>query len=134
MTSDDPVSDNLPELERRVFEIVQRDGPTNVAGVTETLAAEGKQLAYTTVMTMLTRIWDKGFLLRERRGRAFFYSAADSSTVADHLAGQAAIAAIARYGNHALTGLVKSLTPEQRTLLGSLLQDGDGAEERGASE
>ena len=30
-------------------------------------------LAYTTVMTVLTRLWEKGLVVRTRRGRAFAY-------------------------------------------------------------
>lgn len=33
----------------------------------------GGDLAYTTVMTILTRLWRKGLVERERRGRAYAY-------------------------------------------------------------
>ena len=33
-------------------------------------------LAYTTVMTILTRLWNKGLVVRTRRGRAFAYAPA----------------------------------------------------------
>lgn len=36
----------------------------------------GYDLAYTTVMTILTRLWKKGLLTRIRSGRAFTYTAA----------------------------------------------------------
>lgn len=39
----------------------------------EVLDALGEDLAYTTVMTILTRLWKKDLLARERRGRAFVY-------------------------------------------------------------
>jgi Predicted transcriptional regulator len=35
-------------------------------------------LAYTTVMTILTRLWQKGLVVRKRRGRAFAYEPAVS--------------------------------------------------------
>ena len=35
----------------------------------------GKGLAYTTVMTVLDRLWRKGYLARRRSGRAYIYSA-----------------------------------------------------------
>ena len=35
-------------------------------------------LAYTTVMTILTRLWQKGLVVRTRRGRAFAYEPAIS--------------------------------------------------------
>ena len=34
----------------------------------------GTDLAYTTVMTILTRLWKKGLADRERAGRAYLYS------------------------------------------------------------
>ena len=40
----------------------------------EVLAEIGDGLAYTTVMTILTRLWQKGLVERERRGRAYAYS------------------------------------------------------------
>ncbi len=39
----------------------------------EVLQAIGEPLAYTTVMTILTRLWKKGLAERERHGRAFVY-------------------------------------------------------------
>ena len=36
--------------------------------------ALGGTLAYTTVMTILGRLWEKGLAQRERRGRAYAYS------------------------------------------------------------
>lgn len=36
--------------------------------------AVGSDLAYTTVMTILTRLWKKGLLERERSGRAYVYA------------------------------------------------------------
>jgi predicted transcriptional regulator len=47
------------------------DGTMSVAGVR---AALGEKLAYTTVMTVLGRLADKGLVLRERDGRAHRYS------------------------------------------------------------
>lgn len=40
----------------------------------EVLEATGIDVAYTTVMTILTRLWKKGLVDRARRGRAFVYS------------------------------------------------------------
>lgn len=41
----------------------------------EVLAELDEDLAYTTVMTILTRLWQKGLATRERQGRAFVYRA-----------------------------------------------------------
>ena len=40
------------------------------------LEALGNNLAYTTVMTILTRLWQKGLVTRKRRGRAYAYTPA----------------------------------------------------------
>lgn len=39
----------------------------------EILDALGGELAYSTVLTILVRLWRKGIVERERRGRAFVY-------------------------------------------------------------
>jgi len=44
--------------------------------VAEVVAALGGPTAYTTVMTTLARLREKGALIRERRGRAFVYAPA----------------------------------------------------------
>ena len=44
----------------------------------EVLDALDDDLAYTTVMTILTRLWQKGLVVRKRRGRAFAYEPAVS--------------------------------------------------------
>lgn len=65
----------MGELEARVMDVLwDRRGwltPGEVHGV---LAAR-RPLAYTTVMTILVRLWQKGRLERQRDGRAFAYRA-----------------------------------------------------------
>lgn len=63
----------LGELERAAMEVLW-DGPTDGLLVREVLdqLAE-RDLAYTTVMTVLTRLTEKGFLERHREGRAWRY-------------------------------------------------------------
>jgi len=59
-------------LEERVLELLWRSGERSVRDVREALGAE---LAYTTVMTTLDRLYKKGLLDRRPDGRAFRYSA-----------------------------------------------------------
>lgn len=47
----------------------------------EVLAEVGGDLAYTTVMTTLARLHEKGAVTRERSGRAFAYAPADTAVV-----------------------------------------------------
>lgn len=49
-------------------------GRADWVGVNDILAAlRGQRRAYTTVMTIVTRLCDKGLLQRQRRGRGFVY-------------------------------------------------------------
>ncbi len=72
------------ELEEAVLRFVwAMDAPVTPAEVHESVAPD---LAYTTVMTVMTRLHQKGRLERERRGRAYAYWAPDGE--ASHRAGQ----------------------------------------------
>lgn len=59
-------------------------GPMTVRETLSALKPE-REFAYTTVMTILERLWRKGFLSRARRGRAYEYTAIVSE--AEHTAG-----------------------------------------------
>jgi predicted transcriptional regulator len=61
----------LGPLEERVLEILWREERS--LSVREVHEALGQDLAYTTVMTTLDRLFKKGLLVRERDGRAFRY-------------------------------------------------------------
>jgi predicted transcriptional regulator len=81
----------LGELELAVMESVWQRGQATVRAVHEDLA--DRDLAYTTVMTVMTRLAQKGLLEKQRDGAAFVYQAplsADEllrSSVRDVLAG-----------------------------------------------
>lgn len=63
----------LGDLERRVMEVLwAADAPISVRQVHATLATE-RDLAYTTVMTVLVRLVEKGLAERELHGRAWHY-------------------------------------------------------------
>ena len=69
------------ELERQVMVLLWRStGPLTVADVQELLVRD-RDLAYTTVMTVLDRLAKKGLARRERRGRAWCYEPADPQSV-----------------------------------------------------
>jgi predicted transcriptional regulator len=71
------VSSTLPalyELESEVMEEVWLQGHTNVRGVMEALNKKGKKdRAYTTYMSVMTRLVSKGLLGRKRDGKADTY-------------------------------------------------------------
>lgn len=65
----------LGPLEARVMEVVWQRGPSTVRDVLNALAADGAQeLAYTTVMTVMGNLADKGLLEPTQAGRAFVYA------------------------------------------------------------
>lgn len=68
----------LGDLEARVMEVLWRRGEaTTVRQVHEELARD-RDLAYTTVMTVMDRLWRKRLLRRRAQGRAYAYVPANS--------------------------------------------------------
>lgn len=66
----------LGELEQRVMDVLwASSAPMSVRDVLEVLLAE-KDLAYTTVMTVLDRLAKKSIVDRERQGRQWIYTPA----------------------------------------------------------
>ena len=112
-------------MERQVFEAVVHLRSATVAEVSRNLTADGRALAYTTVMTVLSRLFEKGYLIRQREGKAYRYSAREAASIAGSLVSKAAQDAFGRFGGLALSGFVETLTPEQRAVLVQLLQDAD---------
>ena len=62
---------SLGELEREVLELLWREARPLAPG--DVASALGGNLAYTTVMTVLVRLHEKGVVRREKDGRAFLY-------------------------------------------------------------
>ena len=60
-------------LEAQILEVLWARSSPATPGVV--LGALDGKLAYTTVMTVLTRLWQKGLVGREKVGRAFAYEA-----------------------------------------------------------
>jgi predicted transcriptional regulator len=86
----------------------------------------GAELAYTTVMTVLARLVEKGLLTRERVGRAYAYRrAAAAEVTARRMRG-----ILDADGDRAaaLTRFVGALSPEDERLIGELLRQTDDGE------
>ncbi len=61
------------------MERLWRDGPGTVGDVLETLnRGSARPLAYTTVMTILSRLHERAFVTRDKDGRQYRYTAAFS--------------------------------------------------------
>ena len=67
---------NLGRREREIMSVVYGQGGASVQQVLDRLSTA---LAYTTVMTTLDRLFKKGFLRRQKKDRAYIYSATLSS-------------------------------------------------------
>lgn len=58
------------ELELSILQTVQKLGRATVRNVYASLGSEG---SYTTVMTVMSRMANKGELMREKEGKQYFY-------------------------------------------------------------
>jgi predicted transcriptional regulator len=110
-------------LERDIIAALVAAGrPLGAAEVRHRL---GGTLAYTTVMTVLTRLAAKGLIERTRSGRSYVYRAStDASEVTARRMQQLLDADDDRAA--VLTRFVGALSAEDEQLLVSLLRDGDG--------
>ncbi|MCZ7665035.1 MAG: BlaI/MecI/CopY family transcriptional regulator [Thermoleophilia bacterium] len=67
----------LGDLEADIMECMWSLGSASVREVHECLATE-RDIAYTTVMTVMSRLADKGMLSRRQDGRAYIYAPVQS--------------------------------------------------------
>lgn len=77
--SADPVARYLGELQAEVMDVFWAREKASVREVVDELnAAREQKLAYTTVLTLVSRLWQRGLLAREPEGRGYCYRAASS--------------------------------------------------------
>ena len=119
----------LHELESEVMEEVWRRGETTVREVREALnARSSKTRAYTTVMTIMARLDDKGLLTRRRQGKSDVYRPVLSRDEYLEARTRAEVGALVeQYGELALVHFarqVQSLDPKRREQLRRLARDG----------
>ncbi|MEU0224424.1 BlaI/MecI/CopY family transcriptional regulator [Streptomyces sp. NPDC006284] len=114
------------ELEALVLSALREaDGPATAGWVQEHL---GGGLAYTTVITILTRLLEKGAVSRERAGRSFAWTPADQAGLAARKMRKVLDAESDREA--VLASFVTGLDPDDERLLRELLRQardtGDG--------
>jgi len=68
-----PAAKELTERELEVMHVFWEHGSKTAAEVRELLAAEGRELAYTTVATLIKILVDKDFLKQTNEERPFIY-------------------------------------------------------------
>ncbi|OGO58178.1 MAG: hypothetical protein A2V85_14515 [Chloroflexi bacterium RBG_16_72_14] len=107
---------------------VNARGEASVAEVVDGLRrTQGREHAYTTIMTVMGRLNEKGVLVRERRGRQYIYRpAAPEAELIDRLSGLAVDRVVERYGAAALRHFavrLADLDPETRRRLAALADE-----------
>ena len=124
-------SNVLGPLERRVMEHLWRSGPSTVAETRDALnKASHQQLAYTTVMTILVRLHEKGYLTRAREGRHFRYSAAFDEATLPAAAGRRELRLlIERHGAGTLASFAADLTGTDSELAARLRELAESEEQ-----
>ncbi|MFJ6658833.1 BlaI/MecI/CopY family transcriptional regulator [Streptomyces sp. NPDC091377] len=107
------------ELEVQVLSALREaDGPATAGWVQERL---GGDLAYTTVVTILSRLLAKGAVTREREGRSFAWTpASDEAGLAAHKM-RKVLDASRQDREAVLASFVTALEPEDERLLRELL-------------
>jgi predicted transcriptional regulator len=111
----------LGPLESRVMDLLWRGGEASVRGVR---ADVGTQVAYTTVMTTLDRLFKKGLLTRRKIGRAFHYEPAASREECERRQAAALVEGLIEHHRQAplplLSNLVEAVGEQDGTLLDEL--------------
>lgn len=119
----------LGELELAVMEIIWQSEPVSVREVQERLLRGKRNLAYTTVMTILGRLKDKGWVTAEKQGRAFLYRAAFPRQEAEGKAiGGVVRALLEDFGEVAVAQFLREIDavdPDQLRRLGELARLAD---------
>lgn len=102
------------ELEGMVLDVLWDRGAWMTPGEMHEVIGRRRGLAYTTVMTAMSRLWDKGRLDRRPRGRAFEYHPCTSREeyAADQMS---ALLAAAGDSRSAIAHFVGQIDSESRT-------------------
>jgi predicted transcriptional regulator len=109
----------LGELQTAVMEILWRNLPLSVSEVEQKLQ-ENREIAHTTVLTILDRMHGKGLLLREKQGKAFVYSPRYSKEEFERGVAQEVLSALlTQFTEPALSAFVE-LVAEDETKLDQL--------------
>lgn len=103
----------LGDLEHEIMEIMWARGEGSVRdllGVLNSRRGADRKLAYTTVMTVMARLADKGLLRRERVGKAHEYQVAESrEAFVDRASGDIARQLVEDFGEAAIASFLNVL-------------------------
>ncbi len=112
----------MGELEASVMNILWDRGGWLTPGEVHELLDPRRPLAYTTVMTILVRLWEKGRLQRQRDGRAYAYRPLRSREE-EVAARMNEVLINAGDRSSALSFFLESLPPADRAQLRRILRD-----------
>lgn len=125
-------SDNLTPLELEIMNVLWETGAANVQTVRQELE---RDLAYTTVQTMLNILHKKGKVKRSLKDRAYFYKPVVSRTqVISQTVGDLVERLFGGAAESLVMSLVetKQLTPEKLNELNKLLEGSEEEEDKDA--
>ncbi len=112
----------LGDLEADVMKIVWNSDEVTVRNVYEKLRLE-KDLAYTTVMTIMSRLADKQLLKKQSRGNVFIYSSAISEEeFASQVASEVLDGLLEDFAEPAISHIVDTLSSKDENKLSRLEQ------------
>ncbi|HUF52764.1 MAG TPA: BlaI/MecI/CopY family transcriptional regulator [Dehalococcoidia bacterium] len=115
---------NLGSLEAEVMQALWKKPGSSVRDVTEAL--DGRKRAYTTVMTVMNRLYEKGLLSRSPAGRAYLYQPAmTEDEFLRWVSGQHVRSLMEDFGELAVAqfiGEVRQLPPEDIERIRSMLE------------
>lgn len=105
----------LGELEQKIMKIIwSADRPLKPA---EVLASMDCDLAYTTVMTVMKRLVDKGILKRQKKGKVYLYAFAEpQQQYAQKNLGSLFHNLVETYGNIAISEFVDTIKENPKDL------------------
>lgn len=108
---------SLGPLEHQIMDIVWKQKKSTVYSVVEDLCQE-KKLAYTTVMTVMSRLAKKGVLTRKKKGKTYYYQPSETKDQFIHQVVKNTISKMVNmFGEEALIAFedeTQNLTKEQR--------------------
>lgn len=111
------------DLEAAVMSVLWEHEGWMTPGEVRDALPQGARLAYTTVMTVMARLWKKGILERQRDGRAYAYHPVESR---EEWTGRRMEELLAAAGNasEALAHFVRGLDRDEQNQLRRILRAG----------
>ena len=100
---------NLGPLEQEIMGCLWKEKNVSVSDVHKCLQKKRK-IAYTTIMTIMTRLTEKGFLTRKMKGKAYVYSPKKTKEqTAKGVVKKIVNSLVDQYGHGAVTALTDEL-------------------------